>query len=579
MNAEQFLAHYDRIADAPDAVDQLRRLILDLAVRGKLVLQDPNDGPAADLLVRITAEKARLVKEGQIRKQKPFARVDDRESPFSLPYGWEWVRVREVTSDRGQTVPDRDFTYIDVTAINKEAGRIGGTKILSAEEAPSRARKIVQRDDVLYSCVRPYLLNIAVVEDDIKPPPIVSTAFAVLNGFGLVLPRYQWLVLRSSYFIACVEERMRGQAYPAINDRDFATLPFPLPPLAEQHRIVTKVDELMALCDRLEAERAEREVIRDRFMASSLARLSEPDPKTFRDVARFVLDTLPALTARQDQIKLLRQTILDLAVRGKLVPQDPSDEPASELLKRIALDKKRLVETGQFKKTDPVVDLAASQRSGHLPSGWALVQLRAACTSITDGDHLPPPKTEEGIPFLVIGNVRTQRINFSDTRFVSQSYYESLDPTRQPRSGDLLYTLVGSFGIPVLVRDDRPFCVQRHIGILRPSSLVDVGYLAHAMASLVVYEQAAACATGIAQKTVPLSGLRSMVIPLPPLAEQHRIVAKVDELLELCDQLEASLRVAGETRSRLLDALIAEALKPVSSFESIVVEVEEEALV
>ena len=197
-----------------------------------------------------------------------------------------------------------------------------------------------------------------------------------------------------------------------------------------------------------------------------------------------------------------------------------------------------------------------------MPLGWVIAGLYSMCTSITDGDHLPPPKTESGIPFLVIGNVRSQIIEFTGSRFVSPEYYEALDPIRRPRIGDLLYTLVGSYGIPIVVRDDQPFCVQRHIGILRPSKLINVKFLACAMESSLVFEQATACATGIAQKTVPLSGLRRLLIPLPPFTEQHRIVAKVDELMALCDRMEASLSTSDDTRRSLLDALLQEALAP-----------------
>ena len=191
MNADRLLAHYEKISDAPDAIPRLRRFILDLAVRGKLVPQDPNDEPASELLKRIATEKARLVKAGEIRKEKPLPEIETDELQFAAPRGWKWARIRKVTSDRGQMVPDQDFTYVDVTAINKEVGRIEEAKVTSASEAPSRARKIICQGDVLYSCVRPYLLNIAIVETDISPPPIASTAFAVLNGFGSVLPRYQ----------------------------------------------------------------------------------------------------------------------------------------------------------------------------------------------------------------------------------------------------------------------------------------------------------------------------------------------------------------------------------------------------
>ena len=318
MKADRLLAQYERIADAPDAVARLRRFILDLAVRGKLVPQDPKDEPASELLKRIAAEKARLVKAGEIKKPKSLPEVD--EPPFDIPSLWCWVRIREVTSDRGQTVPNAKFTYIDVTAIDKENGIVADPKVLPANEAPSRARKITRKGDVIYSCVRPYLLNVAVIEQDFDPTPIASTAFAVLNGHGFVMPRYLWITLRSPFMVECVEENQRGQAYPAINDADFAVLPLPLPPLAEQKRIVAKVDELMALCDQLDKARAERETARDRLAAASLARLNAPDPDTFQDDARFALDALPAITSRTDQVKQLRQTILNLAVRGKLVP-------------------------------------------------------------------------------------------------------------------------------------------------------------------------------------------------------------------------------------------------------------------
>ena len=276
--------------------------------------------------------------------------------------------------------------------------------------------------------------------------------------------------------------------------------------------------------------------------------------------AEHLLTHFDRIADAPDAIPRLRRFILDLAVRGKLVEQDPNDEPASELLKRIAAEKEWLAKAGKIKKTKPTIDLPSSIPGRDVPPGWVITSLQSVCTSITDGDHLPPPKTESGIPFLVIGNVRSQTINFAESRFVSPEYYESLDPIRRPRSGDLLYTLVGSYGIPIVVRDEQPFCVQRHIGILRPSELINVGFLARVMESRLVFEQVTACATGIAQKTVPLSGLRRLLIPLPPLAEQRRIVAKVDELMALCDRLEVSLAAGEETRGRLVRAMLHETL-------------------
>jgi type I restriction enzyme S subunit len=264
----------------------------------------------------------------------------------------------------------------------------------------------------------------------------------------------------------------------------------------------------------------------------------------------------------EDAIPRLRRFVLDLAVRGKLVAQDAGDEPAEELLKRIAKEKARLVNAGEIK------DRISPRRNGEVastspvPHGWEMSDLQSVCTSVTDGDHLPPPKADEGVPFLVIGDVRTGTIEFSGDRFVSQEYYDALDPIRRPRSGDLLYTLVGSYGIPVIVTDDRPFCVQRHIGILRPSKEIDVGFLARSMESQFVFDQATNCATGIAQKTVPLSGLRNIDIRLPPLAEQRRIVGRVEELMALCDQLQAARAGERAVRDRLTTATLSRLTAP-----------------
>lgn len=347
-----------------------------------------------------------------------------------------------------------------------------------------------------------------------------------------------------------------------ISLEDVGNFALPLPPLAEQHRIVAKVDELMVLCDQLEAVREERERRRDRLAAVSLNQIGKPTEveEVFREHARFHLANLSNFTTRPDQIHVLRKMILDLAVKGKLVSQNSNDEPASVLLNRIQSDKLGKDITKSLKPLlSTSIDKGLPYKS---PKGWEWVCLQDIFCSITDGDHLPPLKTENGVPFLVIGNVRKGVVDFSGCRHVSESYYSELASIRRPQKGDILYTLVGSYGIPVLLVDDRPFCVQRHIGILRPSIRIDTKFLARVLASGLVYEQATNCATGIAQKTVPLAGLRKIRIPLPPLAEQHRIVAKVDELIALCDRLEVQLTSVQTESHRLLEALLHQVMEP-----------------
>jgi len=258
---EKFTQHWQRICDnfdllydAPETVGQLRQAILQMAVQGKLVAQDEGDEPAGVLLEKISAEKDQLVKQKKIKRIRALPPIDPQQIPYELPYNWEWVRLGEVGHDCGQKKPDKKFTYIDVSAINKEQGIISDdVDILEPSEAPSRARKLVSKGSVIYATVRPYLLNIAIIDKKFEPEPIVSTAFAVLHPYSGIFNKYLYYYLRSKPFIKYVESEMIGMAYPAINDGKLYMGLVPIPPFAEQKRIVAKVDQLMALCDELEA--------------------------------------------------------------------------------------------------------------------------------------------------------------------------------------------------------------------------------------------------------------------------------------------------------------------------------------
>jgi len=252
--------HFDTAFAAPDGIKKLRELILALAMQGKLVAQDPQDQPASALLQEIEAEKRRLVKAGKIKPPKPLPEIRPEDVPYELPKGWEWVRIRDICHDWGQKTPDQLFTYIDVGSIDNVNGIIfDDVQLLESSEAPSRARKIVRQGTVIYSTVRPYLLNVAIIEKEYVHEPIASTAFAIVHTYSGMVNRFVFHYLKSPTFIRYVETMMKGVAYPAINDGDFFRGTFPLPPLPEQRRIVAKIDQLMARCDELEKLRAERE--------------------------------------------------------------------------------------------------------------------------------------------------------------------------------------------------------------------------------------------------------------------------------------------------------------------------------
>jgi type I restriction enzyme S subunit len=562
MNAERLLAHYDTIAEAPDAIARLRRFVLDLAVRGKLVPQNPNDEPALELLKRILAKKAHLAKAGHIKRPSIVDGLSDMDIPFAVPQSWAWVRLGEIFDyhagikrDPNELIQDR--WLLELEDIEKDTSIV--LERLRVCDRDSRSTKSeFAVGDILYGKLRPYLNKVVVADE----PGYSTTEIVAIRPFLGLSPEYCALALRRPDFVAYVERLGRGTKMPRLRTPDAIAAAFPLPPLPEQERIVVRVNELIALCDRLGAARTAREATHDRLSAASLARLDAPDPETFEADARFALGALPALTTRPDQIKRLRQTILNLAVRGKLVPQDPSEEPASDLLNRLKRSRDSNARAYRF-NPDRVVPPDDGITPYEAPFGWVWARLQALFDVITDGDHLPPPQSESGVAFLTIGNITTGKIDFTACRLVTTDYFQSLQSYRVPHRGDILYTVVGAtYGRPALVDTDREFCVQRHISIMKPTPGTNTQFLMRLLASPLVYDQATRSTTGAAQPTIALGPLRNFIIPVPPLAEQRRIVAKVDELLTLCDRLEASLSAAEDTRRRLLDALLAETLAP-----------------
>ena len=513
---------------------QLKNSILQMAVQGKLVPQDPNEEPASVLLERIRAEKERLIKEKKIKREKnpsvifkgtdntPYEKIGDEvrsladEVPFDIPDSWEWVRLGSIVYNRGQITPSTDFCYIDIGSIDNKNQKLNPTDtVIAPDKAPSRARKLVDKGDVLYSTVRPYLHNMCIVDRDFSCIPIASTGFAVLTCHAELCNKFLFYYMMSPDFDAYANntDNAKGVAYPAINDDRLYKALIPIPPLGEQFRIVSAIESVDA---------------------------SIRDYGVKEEALRALNGSFP---------ESLKKSILQEAVQGKLVPQDPSDEPAEALLERIRVEKQRLIKEGKIKKDkhESVIfrrDNSHYEKRGpdevciddalpfEIPENWTWARLSSACVSIADGDHQPPPQVQDGIPFLVISNVSDGRVDFSDTRYVPKEYFDSLAEIRIPQCGDLLFTVTGSYGIVIPVQTERKFCFQRHIALIKFSCL-SPDFMKLWLSSPLVYEQCRRAATGTAQKTVGLASLKGLLIPIPPLNEQKRIVQKLNTLLAL----------------------------------------------
>ncbi|MCA3288311.1 MAG: restriction endonuclease subunit S [Roseomonas sp.] len=561
MNAERLLALYERVAEAPDAITRLRRFILDLAVRGKLVPQDPQDEPASELLKRIAKEKARLVKAGEIRKEKMLPEINLEDAPFHLPLNWSWARLGSAT----RVIQGFAFSSSDFSSDPKDGlplikiGDIGGDTPETFIKGSPDLAYLVRPGDILLglsgsikcsawngpkALLNQRIARIAPVSEELDTTWLLFSVHACID---------KWKEETSKLTVQNVRA---AQLYEAI---------FPLPPLAEQHRIVAKVDELMALCGQLEAARQERESRRDRLAAASLARLNTPDPETFQSDARFALNVLPPLTTRPNQIKQLRQTILNLAVRGKLVPQDPNEEPASELLKQLKKARAALEAEGKIRKDkgEPPSHYGGEQ-GFDLPHSW----LWARLTEIGQTQTGTSPSSANAdlfgnfIPFVKPADLDGNQINY-DGPGLSEI---GISHSRIAAENSILMVCIGAT-LGKVNTTSRPVCFNQQINSLTPFLDGLTAFIAIALKAS-DFQSLAWSKAGTGTLPIISKGKWEVLpIPLPPIAEQHRIVAKVEKLMELCDGLEASLTTSDQTRTRLLEATLAEALAPANVTE------------
>ncbi|EEI4526387.1 restriction endonuclease subunit S [Salmonella enterica] len=542
-------------------IKKLRELILELAVRGKLVPQDPNDEPASELLKHIAAEKAELVKQGKIKKPKPLPEISEEEKPFELPAGWEWIKISEIGHDWGQKTPDEDFTYIDVGSINKEYGIIEEPSILSAKDAPSRARKIVQKGTVIYSTVRPYLLNIAIIESAFSPEPIASTAFAIIHPYTAMNANFIYYYLRSPVFINYVESCQTGVAYPAINDKQFFSGIIAVPPSSEQARITKKIKELMSLCDQLEQHSLTSLDAHQQLVETLLTTLTDSQnaDELTENWAR-ISEHFDTLFTTEPSIEALKQTILQLAVMGKLVPQDPNDEPASELLKRIAQEKAQLVKDGKIKKQKPLPPISDKEKPFEVPEGWEWCKF-GLTSEFINGDRGSnyPNKNEyvvHGIPWINTGHIeKNGTLSITDMNFITEKKFNELR-SGKIQSGDLVYCLRGAtFGKTAFVKPYESGAIASSLMIIRPFIREMGEYIYNYLISPFGRSQIFRFDNGSAQPNLSANSVMLYAFACPPLQEQFRIHKKITELFHICDNLKLQTQSAQQTQLHLADAL------------------------
>lgn len=547
MNADRLLHAFSMIGEDPARIQQLRQVAVALAIAGKLCA-DPSALSPRNTLRAVEQVKADLYKQRAIPKPKNLKSTEQDELPENFPDAGRFAplgrlaRVEKGLTGIKQAQPG-PFPLVVTGADRATCDHFdfdGAAAIVPLVSSTGHGHASLNR---LHYQEGKFALGTILAAVFPYDPALMSARFI-----------FEYL---SAFKEELLVTRMTGTANVTFSVGRIAEVPVPLIDPTTQ----AKVDELMALLDRLEAARTTREATRDRLTAASLARLTAPDADAadFPANARFALATLPALTTRPDQIKPLRQTILNLAVRGKLVEQDPTDEPASELLRRIATEKARLFAAGEIRRPKPSPAVTDEEQAFNHPQGWVWTRL-AAVTLVTQGFAFSSgdySKSEaDGPPLIKIGDIGSN----APEVFIKGAY----EPQYLVQPGDLLLGLSGS--IKCSIWRGPVALLNQRIARIRPAS----ADLTNDWLFLIVNESIEkwkAETSKLTVQNIKAQQLNEVPVPLPPLAEQHRIVATVDALMALCDRLEAALTTADTTRARLLEALLADALNSASMQE------------
>ena len=509
--------------------DQLRKSILQQAIQGKLVPQDPNDEPASVLLERIREEKARLVEEKKIKKEKNpsviFKGEDnsyyekftlsgevkciDEEIPFEIPNGWEWARGTTLFLPMESTKPKgENFTYIDLDAVNNKKNNIDNPKILKSTNAPSRASRKLHTNDVLYSMVRPYLRNIALVDKKFSNA-IASTGFYVITPSIALHPHFLFHLMLSSYVTDGLNLFMKGENSPSINNSHIEDFLYPLPPLAEQQRIVEKIEKLIPHIEHYSKAQTELDMLNKNIK------------------------------------KQLKKSVLQYAIEGKLVPQDETEGTAEVLLEQIQKEKQKLYEENKLKKKDlehsiifKAEDNKYYEKIGknvtyideeipfEIPKDWRWSRVRDL--GLTETGTTPPKSNPnffgDHIPFLSPANIQQNRI-VNENQWLSKE--GMLYGRVVPCNSILQVCIGGSIGKCAIVNKSVTF--NQQINSITPI-LCEPKFLYYYLLSNTFFLAMIEKSTGTATPIINKGNWERLLFPLPPLAEQQRIVESIDAI-------------------------------------------------
>ena len=484
--------------------EQLRASILQQAMEGKLVKQDPNDEPASVLLEKIAEEKARLIREKKIKRTKKLPEITDDEKPFAIPDSWEWAYLSDVanitklagfeyTKYIKPNLKDNGIPLFKAKNIHNGEINYQFENFITEEQSDNLIRSQLNKKCLLTPYVGS-IGNVAIFPGTFKAHLGSNVGKIELLGFNKLslLEEFVMEYLKSPQGYIQLTKHLKSTAQPSISITALREVILPIPPLVEQKRIVAKIDQLMPLVDEY---------------AEAYDKLKKLDDG-FNDK--------------------LKQSLLQYAMEGKLVKQDPNDEPASVLLEKITEEKARLIKEKKIKRTKQLPEITDDEKPFEIPDSWEWVRM-SDVLDVRDGTHDSPKYIDNGIPLITSKNISNGYLDFSNVKYISQEDADKINERSSVDDNDIIFAMIGTIGNPIIIKKDREFAIKNVALLKHFSERVYMPFILQYM--WVLQAQFNENASGAVQKFVSLKKIRQSLIPLPPLAEQKRIVAKLDQLM------------------------------------------------
>lgn len=558
--------HFDTALESPDGIKKLRELILTLAMQGKLVEQDPTDEPVSLLLSRVKCEIDRLI----IKKTHDVS-VCKGLNGICIPKTWKWQYLNDLlifgpTNGYSPNAVKYETPVRSLTLSATTTGRFKAehTKFVPVEIPHDSHLWLVDGDILVQRGNTLEYVGVPAIYRGASNRFIYPDLMMKLRVSSEIDTSFIHYVMSSEPCRNFLRSHASGTSgtMPKISQATLKSLPIPLPPLAEQKRIVTKIDELMALCDRLEEQRTARDQKRLAVHTAAINRLLEAqDGDQFDTAWQFITKHFDPLYSVKENVAELKKAILTLAMKGKLVKQDPNDQSASELLKEIQAEKVRLVAEGKIKRQKELSPVKVEEAPYDVPEGWLWTRLgNIGLISSSSRVHQRDWKNE-GVPFYRAREVvKLSKYGYVENElYISENLYKNLsEKGLLPYTDDILLTGVGTIGIPYVVKpEDRFYFKDASVLIFKNFYRINPLYLFKYFVSPYWIKTIHSTSMGTTVHTLTINRANDTLIPLPPPEEQKRIVAKIDELMSICDNLENRIAQVTEKQTALFNAVLA----------------------